>query len=346
MNSVSILSQIENQIKSQGWDHYGFVELKPSLSLEFYRQWLAQGFHGEMNYLQKHLETKENPEILWPHAHSAIVMTQDYQNPIPGRDHFPFSQLKIARYAKGNDYHFWFKKKISLLASRLSEMFPHEYFFPACDDRPLLERDLATRAGLGWIGKNTCLINPKKGSLFFIGEIITSMKLNSSTLQVPPDFCGQCTRCLEACPTQAFVHPRELDARKCISYWTIESRGLPPENIRKQMNDWFFGCDICQTVCPWNQKVFGNHELNSSSSTLTRQKYVEELQFILTTSNRKLMSFLKNTPLIRAGGTGLKRNALIIVGNKQLRELEVEVKKYLDHPRLQCLAQWVLEQWL
>ena len=220
------------------------------------------------------------------------------------------------------------------------------FFLAMTDSTPILERDLAYRAGLGWVGKNTCLIHPKKGSLFFLGEIITSLNIESPLTPVH-DFCGTCTRCMDICPTQALISPRKMDARKCIAYLTIESRDIPPEELRKPIGDWLFGCDLCQTVCPWNQKVFKNEletqELLSLSSEEEKLQ-VEDLRYLLTSSGKKLEKDFFGTAYSRAGSFGLKRNALIVAANRNLKELTPEIEALSTHPKLGPLAEWALTQ--
>jgi epoxyqueuosine reductase len=339
------MTQIEEQIKIKGFKQYGFAPLQPALSLDLYKNWLEKGFHGEMKYLETHLAQKEQPQLYAPKAHSAIVIAQDYFPTIPGHEEFPLRTNAIASYARGKDYHFWFTQALKELALTLQSLFPKEQFYPCSDSAPVLERDLAYRGGLGWIGKNTCVIDRHHGSFFFIGEILTSLKLTAA-LSLTPDHCGTCTRCIDACPTQALVSPRELDARKCISYWTIESRENPPLALRSKIGDWLFGCDICQSVCPWNKKVFGARltETKESQDLLELQDREKELGYILRTSNRQLMRDLRLTPLIRAGGTGLKRNAIVVATNLKLRGLVPDIQVFLNHPKLRPLATWSLHQ--
>jgi epoxyqueuosine reductase len=203
-----------------------------------------------------------------------------------------------------------------------------------------LERDLAYRAGLGWVGKNTCLIHPEKGSLFFIGQVLTSLPLVSKSQPVH-DFCGTCDRCLRACPTQAFEAPRVLNATKCIAYWTIEARTAAPNSLRERFGDWFFGCDICQTVCPWNEKVFGK---NLMAQLTLRQEPdpCDDLRWILRASRKELARAFKNSPLSRARPAGLKRNALYVIGNLALHSLRPEVETCLAYPDLKEVAEWTL----
>ena len=163
--------------------------------------------------------------------------------------------MRTALYAQSKDYHLSFARKLEGLKDHLEVHFANEQFLCCTDSKPVAERELAARAGLGWIGKNGCLIDRRIGSLFFIGEIYTSLAINDS-MPLIPDHCGTCDRCVTACPTQALRSDRTLDARKCIAYWTIEAKSDPPVEMRSRFSDWFFGCDICQTVCPWNERAF------------------------------------------------------------------------------------------
>ena len=335
------MAQIEGEIKAQGFSSSGVTPLQPALSLNRYQSWLKKNFHGDMAYLKDHLPMKLDPQQLVPNAVTAIVVSHDYFPQVPGAQDFPLPASQVALYAQGTDYHYWFKAKLQDLAARLTKLFPEQVFFPATDSAPILERDLAYRAGLGWVGKNTCLIHKTQGSLFFIGEILTSLK-TEATPQVSPDHCGTCRRCIDACPTAALNEDRELDARRCISYWTIESRELPPQELRQQFAGWLFGCDICQTVCPWNEKVFGTELQQRSIKHATDPQLISELRLILTTSNKQLDRLLASTPLSRAGGRGLKRNAMVVAANHSITELVPEIKAFLSHPKLSDLAEWTL----
>lgn len=311
-------------------------------TMDAYKSWVDKGMHSDMEYLKSHLSVKETPKLKWDWVKSAIVITKDYvshskkQNLVPG--------VRTALYSKGEDYHFWFLQELSLLAKRLSEQYPTHQFLPFTDSGPVLERDLAYRAGLGWVGKNTCLIHPKKGSLFFLGEILTDLNIETASLSVP-DFCGTCTRCIDICPTRA-LKPKELDARLCISYWTIEARKTAPLDLRPHLNDWFFGCDLCQTVCPWNQK---NHTVDLKAQTAEKLSYdndtIETLRWILRASNKEIERALYGSPLLRARGFGLKRNALVVIANQGLFTLKDEVLNLKQqNSRLSELADWTLRQ--
>jgi epoxyqueuosine reductase len=324
--------------------HWGAAPLTKPLSLDFYKTWIDQGYHSTMSYLKDHLAMKSEPQTLGTKLHSALVFAFPYV-PHPENQQFSLKQLRTALYAQGEDYHFWIKKYLNTLVETLKSQFPNEEFLIFTDSAPVMERDLAYRAGLGWIGKNTCLIDPKKGSLFLLGEVYTSLNLQTE-IKIQNDFCGKCTACIDICPTQAIKEPKLLDAKRCISYLTIESREVPPENLRSSIGDWFFGCDLCQTVCPWNQKVFKS-ELKAQAvpPTDNRQEYIEELRFILKSSGKSLTKFFKGTALMRAGPFGLKRNALVVAANMNFKELEAEVRALLGHEKLGELAIWTLKSW-
>lgn len=307
-----------------------------------YKAWIDNEMHADMEYLKSHLDVKENPKLKWDWVKSAIVLTKDYVSHPKSAEYL--KGLRTALYSKGEDYHFWFLQELSALASQLKERYPNHQFLPWTDSGPILERDLAYQAGIGWVGKNTCLIHPKKGSLFFLGEILTDLEIPIAQLTVP-DFCGTCQKCIDICPTKA-LKPKQLDARLCISYWTIESKKVPDENLRPQLKDWFFGCDLCQTVCPWNQK---NHTEDLKSQTVSMLKTnadtVETLRWILNSSHKEIERTLYGAPLLRARGFGLKRNALIVIANQRLLALREDVLKIKQaNPRLSELADWTLQQ--
>lgn len=299
-----------------------------------------------MKYLAEHAPIKHTPQVKWPRAQSALVFAIPYFPHPEQKPDFPVKNARISMYAKGYDYHYWFRERMNKLCAKLKEQFPDEEFLSFTDSSPILERDLAKRAGLGWVGKNTCIIHPKKGSLFFIGEIYTSLKVEREFAPLP-DFCGTCTRCIDICPTGALVEPKKMDARKCISYLTIESRALPPVELREKIGDWFFGCDLCQTVCPWNQKVFKGQlsiEPLQTLNTEDEESLTSDLRYILTSSGKKLEKDFFGTPLARAGSFGLKRNALIVIANRKLSILREDVAALASHERLGELAKWTLEK--
>jgi epoxyqueuosine reductase len=336
MDFVSKLNRISEGFS---FSHLGWTALREPLSIALYKDWLKAGHHATMEYLERHLPMKENPEKLMPKARSALVFAKSYF-PHP----YPSDRVLSARtalYASGLDYHTEFQRELESVRMKLEQEFLGEEFLCFTDSAPILERDLAARAGLGWVGKNSCVIHPKKGSLFFLGEIFTTLVVPEGRTVVP-DMCGTCDRCLRACPTQAFTAPRVLDAGKCISYWTIEARQAAPEELRTQFGDWFFGCDICQTVCPWNEKVFGKERMQRQThpTPSSHETLAADLRSILQSRNRDLRERFADLPYSRARSLGLKRNALYVIANLELRDLDDAVQECLNDPDLRELASW------
>ncbi len=338
---------ISKILNAHGLEHFGMKSLQPALSFTHYKNWIHEGAQAGMEYLKKDLALKENPNHFLPKARSIISLTFSYFPELPGAEDFAFANNRVAYYARGDDYHFWLKDKLKKITEELGQIFPGEEFWAFTDSIPILERDYAAQNGLGWIGKNTCLIDRSKGSLFFIGEILTSLKIEAS-IDASQDHCGTCTRCIEACPTGALsAEQRRLDANLCISYWTIEAKEPAPIELRAKLGDWLFGCDICQEVCPWNKKIIAAAPTPPTplSPEAHRKNLVQELQTIFNLSNRKLAKLIAKTPLNRAGAKGLKRNALILAANLKLLELKIDIEgcKFEDE-KLKDLKQWTLDQ--
>lgn len=342
LNLPAQLSFIEPLATNMGFNGVGFQPTTSPLSFAKYQNWIASGFHGEMLYLKNHLPKKESLKQINPQINSILSLTHPYR--VLTNENKPvFSSLKIALYAQDEDYHDWLKKKLELLIVELQKQFPNEFFLPATDIFPILERDFAYQNRLGWIGKNSCLIKQTTGSLFLIGNILSSLSLTTSESPPIHDFCGKCTKCIESCPTQAITSERTLDAKKCISYWTIEAKQIAPKELRSQFTDHFFGCDICQTVCPWNGKVLQtlhNEKPNFNSS----ENLIAELKFILTASPEDLKRKTNKTALYRSKAFGLKRNALIIIGNLKIKELKTEVMALKETEALAELVTWTLAE--
>lgn len=323
---------LSESARALGIERYGWVTLKKPFSFGLYEDWLSKSFHGEMEYLARHSAQKENPQSLLPQASSALVVAFDYgpgslfekEN---GAD-FPFENLRVALYARGQDYHDWLTEKLNALIEVLKVAFPDEVFAAYADSSPVLERDLAARAGLGWVGKNTCLIDTKKGSLFFIGEIFSSLKFGLAE-DLHADRCGTCTRCIDICPTQAIVEPRKLDARLCLSYLTIEAKRSASEELREKISDWFYGCDLCQTICPWNEKAYGKESMRSETSNEreNRAGLIHEIEWLLKSTDAEVETAFSGTPLLRRRAYGLKRNALLVAANRNLFELAPRIQR-------------------
>ena len=227
-----------------GFDLVGITTLGPADTAAAYDEWLAAGRAGAMHYLERGAEKRRDTRLPVPGTTHAIVVALDYGGREPSGP--------VARYARGEDYHDVMDEKLRELHRRIERAAGREVLGkPYVDTGPLLERDLARRAGLGWFGKNTNLLNPRRGSFFFLGALVLDLELEIDA-PFEADRCGSCTRCIDACPTDAIVAPRELDARRCISYLTIELREEIPVEFRDAIGELIYGCDICQDVCPWN----------------------------------------------------------------------------------------------
>jgi epoxyqueuosine reductase len=338
--SLNVKQQIIDVLHRLQHSHYGLAALGQPLHFELYKNWVENEYHGEMAYLKNHIPLKSESHYQEQKIKSSIVIGFEYfEHPKPS-PHYPFRGLKVARYAKGEDYHFWIKDHLNKIVSELKLAFPDEQYLVATDSSPILERDLAYRAGLGWVGKNSMLIHQKKGSYFLLGEILTSLDVSPHIPPISADHCGTCNRCIEACPTSAILDNRTIDARKCISYWTIESKKIPPKELREQFKSWFFGCDICQEVCPWNAKK----QKAEATTSNHIDDLINDLKWILEKSNKQLEEKLKYLPLSRARGFGLKRNAMIIIANEKLKSCESLIQPYVQDERLGELAQWTLAE--
>ncbi len=290
-----------------GFELVGIAQAGPVADFNRYETWVVDGDAGEMRYLTDHrAEIRRDVRALLPTARSVISVGKLYNTPSLPRDP---ANANISRYAWGTgDYHDVMKSALESVVARLSQ---HQQFdYKICvDTAPLLERSLAREAGLGWIGKNTCLINEPQGSWFFLGEIVTSLEL---TPDAPPaDRCGSCTACIEACPTQALV-PKDgrwtLDSRRCISYLTIELRGPIPEEFHRGIGDHVFGCDVCQDVCPWNRRA-------PVTTEAAFQPLPVPLTELTSMGPETFRDRFRKSPIARTKQAGLQRNAAIALSN-------------------------------
>ncbi|MFO3797403.1 MAG: tRNA epoxyqueuosine(34) reductase QueG, partial [Anaerolineales bacterium] len=247
MNKLTLEQHIKKEARRLGFDLAGITTPDPPPHFEAFLRWLEAGRHGEMAYLAmpRSLERRADPRRILPECRSIIVLAMRYPASRP-----PATPTcgQIASYAWGKDYHLVIEERLQALTefiiAQIGHAVPYRYY---TDTGPLLERDLAQRAGLGWIGKNGCLINPRYGSYFLLAEILLGLELAPDP-PFPTDHCGHCTRCIQACPTHCILPDRTIDARRCLSYLTIENKGEIPEELRPQIGNWIFGCDICQEV--------------------------------------------------------------------------------------------------
>jgi epoxyqueuosine reductase len=300
-------NNISQKIKEKAKD-LGFLEcaIIPADFLEeeeeHFKNWLDAGMHGEMGYMARNVEKRLDPGLLFENAKTVIVVLQNY---FPEKTQKDPEAPVLSKYAYGTDYHFVMKNKMKKLLAFIQEKVGLCNGRPFVDSAPVLERAWAQRAGLGWVGKNSNLISVEHGSFFFIGELILDIELPYDQPKQATDHCGTCTRCIDACPTKAIVANRVVDARKCISYQTIELKGDLDENLKGQFENRVFGCDICQDVCPWNLKSTPHKE----DSFQPHLKLTELLKSDWYQMERPLFNELfKNSAVKRAGFKGLKRN--------------------------------------
>jgi epoxyqueuosine reductase len=303
-------TQLTTRSRELGFVRMGVARAEP-LGVEAERlfAWLHAGRHGEMRYMQDTAAVRANPahEGMLASACSVIVLATPYARaepalgPAPGR---------VARYAQGRDYHTVLYKRANKLAQVLRAS-GHSVRV-GVDTLPIFERAWAQRAGLGFIGKNCCLIVPGLGSHLFLTTLVTDAELSADAPM--KERCGACTACLDVCPTRAFVAPRELDARRCISYLTIEQRGAIPEALREGVGDWLFGCDACQDVCPYNQRVHATASDTSAFATDARWQ-AHDAASLLMLSEEEFTAYAQGSALKRAGREGIARNAAVVLGN-------------------------------
>ena len=320
-----------------GFDLCGVVAAQKFPELANADLWLARGFAGEMNYLSD--PRRSDPASVLPGVRSVIVCALNYNSDCPRSIHLhnqtDSPQGWISRYAWGDDYHDVLREKLETLLSELRQHYGDSFTCRVyADTGPVQERVLAKYAGLGWLGKNTLLLNQKIGSYFFLGVILTTLEIPPSldaNSEPPPDLCGSCRRCIDACPTDALLEPYVMDARRCISYLTIELRGSIPENLRAPMGDHVFGCDICQDVCPWNNRapVTGATEfaprdfpsLDDASEAVdpSQSLFRPDLLWLVNLTEEEFRQRFRGGPIKRAKWRGLIRNACIAIGNADFR---------------------------
>jgi epoxyqueuosine reductase len=299
-----------------GFDRAGIASLDPMDHGEAYLDWLSRGDQAGMGYLERRAETRVDPSRVFPGARSVLCVALQY-HPLykedGARQPEPPGDLwrRVARYARGADYHEVMAERLKVVESRVREAFPGCETRRYVDTGPVLERELAARAGLGAVGKNTMLLHPEAGSWFLLGELFLSLDLAPD--QPLADLCGSCTLCLEACPTGALAEPYRLDSNRCISYWTIEHRGPFPEAARRMVGGWVFGCDVCQEVCPWNGEPAGAVH---PEMELPPQRAELDLARLLQLPREEYVERFRGSPMKRAKLAGLQRNAAVAMGNR------------------------------
>jgi len=297
-----------------GFELAGVALASPNTDVDRYRRWVASGMAGTMSYLtDDRADVRDDPRQLLPSVRSIICVGKLYNGPQPySTDFSEHERAWISRYAWGEDYHDVLRSGLARLAVKLRERSQTVETRSCVDTAPLLERSYARDAGLGWIGKNTCLINQHGGSWFFLGELLTSLDLEPD--RAAPDRCGSCTRCIDACPTAAIVPDGtgryRLDARLCISYFTIESRDpIPPERF-EAIGQHVFGCDICQDVCPWNRRAAMTLE-----PAFAPRHFAPSLERLAAITEGQFREMFRHSPVARARYNGFRRNLDIAIAN-------------------------------
>lgn len=312
MNPVERSAEVKRRGVTLGFDAVGITSIERNAHAAELDRWLAAGHAGTMTYLHRQAQKRKEPARIMPGARAAVVTLSNYFHGSTDPAAEPRGAARVAQYAWSADYHRVLGARLERLAGAIRDVVPGAATRCYVDTGPVPERELAQRAGLGWIGKNMMLIHPTLGSFTFIGVVLTDADL-AADLPFDADRCGTCRRCLDACPTDAFPAPRDLDARRCIAYLTIEKRGAFTAPERAMVGDWVFGCDICQDVCPWNV-TFARP--TSDSELLPRADLrAPDLAALLTSDDGDFRRRYADTPFGRPGPAGMRRNAQTALTN-------------------------------
>ncbi len=345
------MATLEQRLKQQarlfGFELVGIAPATEADGFDRLRDWLNRGFAGTMEYMHRHGDARRHPSSILPEVRSVIMVGINYRpealaDSSPRDDPSGSPTGRISCYAHGSDYHHVLRDRLRRLLDWLRQERPDCLGRGVVDTAPLLERDFARRAGLGWFGKNTMLLNKRLGSYFFIGALLINLELTCDAPHTA-SHCGTCTACLDACPTHAFVAPGILDARRCISYLTIEHRDDVPEELRHGLGNWLFGCDVCQEVCPWNRKA-----PPSTEPALQENPDLMKLDLIelLGLSEEEFRRRFRGTALLRTKRRGLLRNAALVLGNCGHATALPALRRALEDPEpmVREAARWAIEQ--
>jgi epoxyqueuosine reductase len=340
---MDLKDRIKTKSQQLGFFLAGVTIPEPPPHYSTFENWLAQGHHGTMDYLatERSRARRASPREIMPECKSILVLATPYAPPLLEEEWPGAKEIgSIASYALGDDYHnilpTRMKELVQFIEEQVGGAVKNRYY---TDTGPILERDLAQQAGIGWIGKNTCLINRKVGSYFFISEILLDLELEPD-LPFITDHCGTCTRCIQACPTDCILPNRTLDATRCISYLTIELKDDIPVELRDKMGNWTFGCDICQMVCPWNR--FAHQGDPAFDAVHPPHKLTEELSLTPEAFNQRF----KRTPVQRAKRRGYVRNVAVALGNSgDMHHLPVLQNALNDEePMIREHSQWAIDK--
>ena len=332
MNSSITAATVKQLAFECGFELAGITAAEPSGDFTRFDGWRGQGMAGEMKYLTDHRgDLRSDPQHLLPSAQSIVCVGKLYNTQHPhSTEPLDGGQGWISRYAWGADYHDLLRKDLERLVERIAACHPEPFESCICvDTAPLLERSYARAAGLGWIGKNTCLINQQSGSWFFLGELLLSIPLDSDSPQ--PDRCGTCTRCIDACPTEAIVPNHDgtwsVDSRLCVSYLTIEKRGVIPSELSSATGNHLFGCDICQDVCPWNGRAPVTAE-----EAFAPAEFAPSLARLAELTEEEFRAIFRHSPVWRAKYSGFLRNVALAIGNSGRKEMAGALERLASQP--------------
>lgn len=340
----ALLTRIRGWAAELGFQQLGVADVDLSAHQPHLDNWLARNFHGEMDYMVRHRDLRVEPARLHPGTVRVLSVRMDYslsleQSLQPLRER---EKAYVSRYARGRDYHKLIRKRLQQLAERISEEVGELGYRAFVDSAPVMERALAEKAGLGWIGKNTMLINKQAGSWFFLGELFTDLPL---PLDEPASaHCGSCSACLDICPTQAFVGPNQLDARRCISYLTIELKGSIPVELRPALGNRVFGCDDCQLICPWNKFTHLSQEQDFAPRHGLDNT---ELSALFLWTEEEFLRRTEGSAIRRTGYEGWLRNLAVGLGNAPSTVNVIEALKQRQHHASAVVREhvyWALQQ--
>jgi epoxyqueuosine reductase len=336
----SLARWLKAEARRQGFDLAGITSPQPPPHLDRYVAWLEAGRHGEMSYLgsERGRAGRADPRSLLPGCQSILVLAANYMPTAT-----PSGPVLVAAYARGDDYHTFLLERARRIVDRLQRRLGQPFAAHVYTDTgPLLERELAQRAGLGWIGRNTCLIHPRLGSMVLLVEVLLGLELPADA-PFAADRCGTCRRCMQACPTGCILPDRTLDARHCLSYLTIEARGPIPPALRPAVGNWLFGCDVCQQVCPWNLR-FARPTSDPTFAPRPGLDPAEPARFLALAASG-FPAWLRGSPLTRAKRAGLARNAAVVAGNLRREEHLPALGEALQadpEPLVRAHAAWAL----
>jgi len=344
-----VVDGLQQEAHRLGFSRLGITSAEPPPRQDRFAQWLDQGFAGVMeNWLRRHLPLRSSPESLLPGTQSVIMLATDYDAKTVSSRESP-NHGQIARYAVGRDYHDVLRSRLNHLGGWLEHAIPGCKTRGVVDSAPLAEREFAARAGLGWFGKNTMLIDQGAGSYFFLSGLLATVALPTHQ-PIEVDHCGTCTACLDICPTDALPQPRVLDATRCISALTIEDRGPVEGALRSHFGNWIFGCDLCQEVCPWNRHAPGTEDPELQAIENEEMPSLIELLRLDQAAFRKKFH---DSPILRAKRVGLLRSAAIALGNHPSASGDVPAGLASlcgvlqdKEPVIRGAAAWALGQWL